>query len=74
MQPVRLESGKAKQCVSSLSHPLLDIMEFDPIHVDFLAQHVRTDIGSLNAELLMLELAGEIEILPGGICRRLTGA
>ncbi|MDQ9169263.1 DNA-processing protein DprA [Oxalobacteraceae bacterium R-40] len=57
---------------SSSNHPLLDIMGFEPIDINFLAQHAQMNIGSLNAYLLTLELAGEIEMLPGGACRRLV--
>ncbi|MGV3742102.1 MAG: DNA-processing protein DprA [Burkholderiaceae bacterium] len=58
---------------AAVKHELLDIMGFDPIDIDILAQHARMDIGAMNAQLLTLELAGEIEMLPGGTCRRLVG-
>jgi DNA processing protein len=56
------------------SHPLLNIMGFDPIDINLLAEHAQMDIGMLNAQLLTLELAGEIEMLPGGTCRRHIGS
>jgi DNA processing protein len=56
---------------SHSNHPLLDIMGFEPVDINLLAQHAKMNIGSLNAHLLTLELAGEIEMLPGGACRRL---
>jgi DNA processing protein len=57
---------------TSFDHPFLGIIGFDPIDIEVLAQYAQTDIGSLNAQLLVLELAGEIEMLPGGACRRLV--
>jgi DNA processing protein len=56
------------------THPLLNIMGFDPIGINLLAEHAQMEIGMLNAQLLTLELAGEIEMLPGGICRRHMGS
>jgi DNA processing protein len=59
---------------SSATHPLLNILGFEPIDINLLAEHAQMDIGMLNAQLLTLELAGEIEMLPGGICRRHIGS
>lgn len=59
---------------SSSPHPLLDIMGFEPIGIELLAAQAQMDIAAVNAQLLTLELAGEIEMLPGGTCRRLFTA
>jgi DNA processing protein len=51
---------------------LLEAMGFDPVTVDALAVRCRLDAAALNARLLDLELNGLIEMLPGGIYRRLA--
>ncbi|MCD6025861.1 MAG: dprA [Solimicrobium sp.] len=52
------------------SSPLLTDMGYDPIHPDVLAERSNIDSGELSAKLLMLELDGLIEIVPGGLYRR----
>lgn len=51
---------------------VLDAMGFDPVDLNTLAERTGLDIADLNAEMLNLELAGWIEMLPGGNCRRLS--
>lgn len=51
---------------------LLEKMGYDPIHPDVLAQRCNLDSGELSAQLLMLELDGQVEIIPGGLYRRLN--
>lgn len=51
---------------------LLDSMGYDPIHPDELAAQCGLTMQDLSARLTMLELAGQIEILPGGLLRRLS--
>lgn len=50
---------------------LLSAMGFDPVHIDVLASIVRIDMAKLSSQLLHMELAGMVEMLPGGIYRRL---
>lgn len=50
---------------------LLLAIGFDPIHIDTLLAKTAYDIGSLTAQLLERELAGQIESLHGGMYRRL---
>jgi DNA processing protein len=50
---------------------LLTVMGFDPVDINLLAERAALDAGTLNAQLLSLELDGLIEMLPGGIYRRL---
>ncbi len=45
---------------------------FDPVDPDTLAMRCEIDIAALQAQLLTLELEGAIEMLPGGMIRRLT--
>ena len=56
------------------ANEILDLyaIGFDPIAIDVLASCCKMDMAQLNAELLSLELAGQIEMLPGGFVRRLA--
>ncbi len=67
--PEKSEIGEA---IQSPSDALLQAMGFDPIHIDVLASTLRRDMSSLSSELLQMELAGMVEILPGGIYRRMV--
>lgn len=51
---------------------LLRAIGFDPVALEVLADRTGTDIASLQAQLLLLELAGHIEMLPGNTVRRLA--
>ncbi|GAB3398352.1 DNA-processing protein DprA [Massilia agilis] len=51
---------------------LLDHVGFDPIGFDALAAATGAKASTLNSELLLLELAGLIERLPGGAVQRLV--
>jgi len=56
----------------SASSPLLTAMGYDPIHPDVLAQRCNIESGELSAQLLVLELEGQVEIVAGGLYRRLN--
>jgi DNA processing protein len=49
---------------------LLDSLGSDPIALDALLALAGGDIGKLSSELLLLELAGMVERLPGGMVQR----
>lgn len=51
---------------------LLAVMGFDPVHIDVLAASLRIDMAELSSQLLHMELAGVVEMLPGGIYRRIS--
>ena len=53
---------------------LLQAMGFDPVAPDMLAIRCELDIAEVNARLLALELEGRIELLAGGLVRRLTAS
>ncbi len=55
----------------SESERLLNAIGFDPVDINLLAERASLDISTLHAQLLNLELEGLIEMLPGGIYRRL---
>ncbi len=50
---------------------VLHAMGFDAVDADTLAMRCEMDMAALHAELLMLELDGRIEMLPGGSYRRI---
>jgi DNA processing protein len=51
---------------------ILAAMGFDPIDVNLLGERVALDAATISTQLLTLELAGLIEMLPGGIYRRVA--
>jgi DNA processing protein len=55
-----------------VTEKLLAVMGFDPVDLNLLAERSGLDVAALNARLLTLELDGLIEMLPGGIYRRLA--
>lgn len=66
VRPDFAESGIAAEA------GLLQQLAYDPVHMDVLAGRTGLDIASLTAELLALELNGQLESLPGGFFRRLA--
>lgn len=51
---------------------LLDTLGQGPIHGDMLAELTTMSPGKLSAQLVTLELAGQVERLPGGLFQRLN--
>jgi DNA processing protein len=51
---------------------LLERMGFDPIEFDALAGATGESAGSLNSQLLLLELAGLVQRLPGNVIQRVV--
>ena len=51
---------------------LLQAMGFDPVHVNVLGERAGIEAAFLNAQLLEMELAGLVEMLPGGLYRRIA--
>jgi DNA processing protein len=52
--------------------PLLRCMGFDPVDVDSLCARAGLPAERVSAELLRLELAGRVAVLPGGLYQRLN--
>jgi DNA processing protein len=50
---------------------LLDALGHDPVEPDILLARLGCSPGELSADLLMLELAGHLERLPGGLIQRI---
>lgn len=57
--------------VKNASHPLLEIMQFEPISLDELVVLSKMAASDIQSQLMMLELDGQIETLSGGRWRRL---
>ena len=70
----RVPAGAARNTGStdSAGNPLLDCMGFDPVDVDSLCARAGLPAERVSAELLRLELAGLIAVLPGGLYQRLN--
>jgi DNA processing protein len=51
---------------------LLDALGHDPVEPDLLLARLGWNAGELSARLLVLELAGHLERLPGGLIQRIT--
>lgn len=58
--------------LSPLAARALAQMGHDPVAPDALALRCETDIGGLHGALLALELDGLVEVLPGGMVRRIA--
>jgi DNA processing protein len=65
------QTESIKESESVTNDSLLLAIGFDPVHIDNLLARTTYDIASLTAQLLELELAGQIECLHGGMYRRL---
>jgi DNA processing protein len=61
----------AQACSPAGCEGLLDALGHDPVPLDTLLAARGGDAGQLSAQLLVLELAGMVERLPGGIVQRL---
>ena len=60
-------------CAALAGHgALLAALGHDPADADTLAARTGSEPGQLSAQLLMLELAGQVERLPGGLFQRLA--
>jgi DNA processing protein len=66
-----LDEGETKDEDEDENNDLLKILGYDPATLDQLAARSGDSTGSLQGRLLLLELAGRVELLPGGGYRRL---
>ncbi|MEO6921629.1 MAG: DNA-processing protein DprA [Collimonas sp.] len=64
-------AGEIDEAVADDNQKLLRQLGYDPVSFDVLAARSDSDAASLNGQLLELELAGRIEVLPGGLYRRI---
>ncbi|HLX79442.1 MAG TPA: DNA-processing protein DprA [Burkholderiales bacterium] len=67
----RAQIGSA-ETADGAEDPLLACMGFDPVDVDSLCARAGLPAERVSAELLRLELAGRVAVLPGGLYQRLN--
>jgi DNA processing protein len=58
--------------VATADEPLLQCMGFDPVDVDSLCARAGLPAERVSSDLLRLELAGRVAVLPGGLYQRLN--
>lgn len=66
------EGLRDEPAFASHAGQLLQAMGFDPVHVNVLSERAGIEAAMLNAQLLEMELAGLVEMLPGGLYRRIA--
>ena len=71
-QPVAYAAPRSVRTQPPTDNPLLAQMGFDPIDVDSLCARSGLTAEQVSSELLRLELAGQISVLPGGLYQRLN--
>lgn len=71
-QPAITAAAPPLSAQNPATEQLLTAMGFDPVDVNLLAERAGLDAATLNAQLLTLELEGLVEMLPGGIYRRVA--
>jgi DNA processing protein len=64
--------SRAPAPATAADEPLLECMGFDPVDVDSLCVRAGLPAERVSTELLRLELAGRIAVLPGGLYQRLN--
>ncbi len=69
--PTRCGDMPAHGDAADPHRPLLLALGHDPVDVDSLAIRLNAAPGPLSAQLLALELAGQVERLPGGLVQRI---
>lgn len=65
--PPRAQAGPAQEHAA-----MLDAIGLDPVGFDTLACRLKVGAGYLNSQLLLLEMAGLVERLPGGAVQRVV--
>lgn len=65
-------ASHASPGIQSMPSPLLEAMGYDPVDPDTLALRCSMQIADVHAQLLTLEMNGTVEMLAGGLFRRLA--
>ena len=68
----RAPSAARAQAADTGDEPLLACMGFDPVDVDSLCARAGLPAAQVSTDLLRLELAGRVAVLPGGLYQRLN--
>jgi DNA processing protein len=63
-------SGTPATTLDAQAAQVLQALGFDPVDADTLCDRCQLDIATLSAQLFALELSGLLEMLPGGMYRR----
>ncbi len=71
LQQSAAQDERATATLSDAQQKLLAQMAFEPVTLDTLAVMTRWPVSSLQSTLLTLEMAGLIEVLPGGLYKRI---
>ena len=71
-RPSGYATTRPVRTLSPQENPLLTHMGFDPIDVDSLCARAGLSAEQVSSELLRLELAGQVAVLPGGLYQRLN--
>ncbi len=76
LKPVLTQAEKSQDALknhaSVSEHPLLQALGHDPMSLESLSDRTGWDAARLQAQLMELELDGQIARLPGGLYQRLT--
>jgi len=73
LPPANINTNTSSRAIASSKneHPLLASMGFEPIDANTLSLLSGLDAATLSAQLMCLELDGTVEMLPGGVYRRI---
>ena len=71
-QPLVQTNNRQSAIKKEAEHPLLAALGYDPMSLDALMNRTGWDAAHLQAQLMELELDGQIARLPGGLYQRLT--
>jgi DNA processing protein len=73
LAPTCAQADQPRRAGGPAEEALLDHLGFAPVSLDALQARSGLDTASLQAQLLTLELAGQLARLPGGLFQRLAG-
>jgi DNA processing protein len=71
VQASLFEPQQPRQDVGEKGHAVLDMLDPDPVHIDFIGEALKIDAGTLAGVLLELELNGLIRQHPGKMFSRI---
>ena len=71
---INSDADKTSEATSSIEHPLLTALGYDPLSLDALVARTGWPASTLQAQLMELELDGLVARLPGGMYQRLSQA
>ncbi|MET3108820.1 putative Rossmann fold nucleotide-binding protein DprA/Smf involved in DNA uptake, partial [Oxalobacteraceae bacterium GrIS 1.18] len=64
--------GTSKISSCAVDSALLTAMGYEAVHPEDLAQRCKIELGEINAKLVMMELDGQVEMIAGGLYRRIS--